>query len=162
MIRTILEKAEAVVMAAAVLPIWAFCQLLQRNQDLPDRDPADGDDCITSFEATEPARIEYRPTEDTLEAAANSPTEYNVYTERRVTIDPDRLEEWVRANYDDETRVHIQTKYGTDVYTRGEKLDHECPVCGDPALVVSRGGQREWSHTDRDEPCTLEEVDDGE
>ncbi|QCS44690.1 hypothetical protein [Natrinema versiforme] len=123
-------------------------------------DLSGGNDRIISFEASEEDSIEYQPTEDTLEDAAASPHEYNVYTERRVEVGPDRLEEWARANYDDETRVKITMKHGTDVFTRGEHVTTECPVCGEqPTLVKGFGDDREWVYMGDYRSCTLEVTD---
>lgn len=158
MIRNALKKATL----ALLIPIAYFFHLIGLLS-LDDRtEDTDENDRITSFEASEPDIIEYRPIEYTLEDAADSPTEYNVYTERRVAIDPDRLEEWVDANYDDETHVHIRTKHGSTVLSRGEPVEYECPVCSrNTSLIKTTGGEREWIHIDEDRSCTLE-VSNGE
>lgn len=84
MIRNALKKATL----ALLIPIAYFFHLIGLLS-LDDRtEDTDENDRITSFEASEPDIIEYRPIEYTLEDAADSPTEYNVYTERRVEIDP--------------------------------------------------------------------------
>lgn len=158
------DKAVAVALVVAMLPFWLLTRLQEDGvaDDQFEPDLSEDNDRITSFEASDENLVEFRPGTDTLEDAASETTEYNVYTERRVEIDPDRLEEWVRANYDDEMRVDIETIHGTEVYSHGERVDHECPICGDSALVKTSGGQRQWVHVGRDETCTLEEVPDGQ
>lgn len=152
----------------AVLVVWvvidAIATLLFRNEDsdhIDDGFDPDDPDRITEFAATADDQVRYRPAEATLERAADSGREYIVHTERRVSIDPDRLEEWVDANYDDEAYVRITTPHGTEVFVRNTPLDFECPVCGaETSMLKISGGTREWIHTGEDQSCTLEEVDD--
>ena len=154
----------------ALVVVWVFIDaiatVLSRNEDPNHTDDAfdpDDPDIVTDFEATADDRIDYRPTGATLERAADSDREYIVHTERRVSIDPDRLEEWVDANYDDQAYVRITTPHGTEVFVRNTPLDYECPVCGAATSMLKiSGGSREWIHTGDGRSCTLEEADDDE
>lgn len=100
--------------------------------------------------------------QNSARTAADSTHEYNVHAKRRVEIEPDRLEEWVDANYDAEDHVYICTKHGAVALSCGEPIGYKCPVCGrNTSLIKMTGGEREWIHIDKDRSCTLE-VSDGE
>ena len=139
MIRAAFEKAATVAMVAVFIPIWALAQLLESDNDPP---------VTNDFDPDEPDRIDYRPTETTLERAADLGHKYIVRMERRVSIDLDRFEEWVDANYDDEAYVRIMMSHGSEVYVQNTPLDYECPVCGvETSLLKASGGTRKWIYT---------------
>lgn len=164
---TLPKRLRRVVLAVSILFALAFDAIVRWFAcDYPSKytdNRADlSDDGWVDFEATADDQIEYQPTEDTLADAADSTHEYNVHVERRVEIEPDRLEEWVDANYDAEDHVYVRTKHGAIVLSRGEPIGYECPVCGrNTSLIQMTGGEREWIHIDEDRSCTLE-VTDGE
>lgn len=79
-----------------------------------------------------------------------SETDVIVRVEYRTGLDPERLDEYVEANYPaDETVVIEDAESGEELYRQGNNVPYDCPVCGKSAYSMSVvHGIKRWHHGD--------------
>lgn len=82
---------------------------------------------------------------------------YLIRTRFTKNIDPNRIEEWLDANYTDEFVEVVDRQTGDTVAMQGnDPVPFVCPECGEPAYsILTSGGVKTYSHVNSDEDCTV-------